>query len=161
MSGCFGNMINQSFSWWCFEKRGVEPVALLAGAAKIGYTGVDLIEEALWPMVEGFGLSISAVNGHKSIEDGLNRRENAERIENELRGSIAKARQWKIPVLICFSGNRAGMSDDAGLQQCAETLGRVAGVAADACPATEATRLGAVAGIWAIPLFDRAMVEAC
>jgi hydroxypyruvate isomerase len=124
-------MITQSFSWWCFVDRGVEPERLLEGAAKMGYTGVDLIEEALWPMVKGHGLSISAVNGHGTIEEGLNRRENAERIERELDENIARASEWGIPVLICFSGNRVGRSEAEGLEQCAETLGKVARRAAD------------------------------
>jgi len=125
-------MIRQSFSWWCFENRGVEPGALLAGAAKIGYAGVDLIGEELWPVAKRCGLAISAVNGHGTLEDGLNRRENADRIEGELRANIAKAGEWKIPVLICFSGNRGGLSDAGGIEHCAETLGRVASMAEDA-----------------------------
>lgn len=98
----------------------------------MGFHGVDLIEEDLWPLVKRHGLAITAVNGHGTIEDGLNRTENAERIQGELRGNIAKARDWGIPVLICFSGNRGGMSDQTGLRQCAETLGRVANAAAEA-----------------------------
>jgi hydroxypyruvate isomerase len=125
-------MIGQSFAWWCFVNRGAEPEALLSGAAKIGYKGVDLIEEELWPMARRCGLAISAVAGHGTLEDGLNRRENAGRIEKELRDSIAKARDWEIPVLICFSGNRGGLSEAAGREQCAETLGRVAPVAEEA-----------------------------
>ena len=124
--------IKQSLSWWCFANRGVEPEALLAGAAKIGYKGVDLIDESLWPEVKRHGLEISAIGGHGTIEKGLNRRENAERIEKELRANIIKAVEWKIPVLICFSGNREGLADDAGLDQCAETLAKIVPVAADA-----------------------------
>ena len=105
---------------------------MLSGAKKMGYYGVDLIEEELWPAVKKHGLAIVAVNGHRSIEDGLNRKKSAERIERELRRNIAKAREWGIPVLICFSGNQRGMSDEAGLRQCAETLGRVAGAAEQA-----------------------------
>lgn len=126
------NGISQSLSWWCFQNRGIEPDALLSGVAKIGYRGIDLVEEALWPAVKRHGLTISAVDGHGTIEQGLNRRENADRIEKELRVKIAKANQWKIPMLICFSGNRGDLSDEAGLDQCAETLARVVPVAADA-----------------------------
>src|SRR5271154_480252 len=115
-------MMRQSFSWWCFANRGIEPDDLLAAAAKIGYKGVDLIDEALWPNAERHGLTVSAVGGHGTISEGLNRSGNASRIEGELRTNIAKARQWKIPVLICFSGDRKGLSDEAGLDQCAQTL---------------------------------------
>ena len=117
--------MKQSFSWWCVVNRGVEPEALLAGAAKIGYKGVDLIDESLWPTAKKHGLRIVAVNGHSTLDDGLNRGKNAARIEQELRANIAKAQQWKIPVLICFSGARHGATDDAGLMQCAETLRKV------------------------------------
>jgi hydroxypyruvate isomerase len=125
--------LRQAFSWWCFANDKVSPDALLAGAARIGYQGVDLIEEALWPAAQRHGLTIAAVAGHTTLNNGLNRGENAERIEKELRESIAKARHWKIPVLICFSGDRyTGADDEAGLAQCAKTLARVAPLAAEA-----------------------------
>ena len=124
--------IKQGFSWWCFANRGVEPAALLSGAAKIGYVAVDLIDEALWPIARDNGLTIAAVAGHNSIEQGLNRRENAQRIESELLANIDKAAQWNIPNLICFSGNRNGLNDQDGLEICAETLARVAPRAAQA-----------------------------
>ena len=53
-------MIRQSFSWWCFADKGLEPKALLAGAREIGYEAVDLIEEELWPVAKAAGLRISA-----------------------------------------------------------------------------------------------------
>jgi len=118
--------LRQSFSWWCFANKGVEPVRLLAAAARIGYAGVDLIGEELWPAVRDAGLAVVAVGGHGTIDDGLNRAANADRIERELRANLEKAAAWKIPVLICFSGNRAGLDDESGLENCAATLARVA-----------------------------------
>lgn len=127
------NPIRQSFSWWCFAKRGVEPADIMREAASIGYHGIDLIEESLWPLARDAGLHIVAVAGHTSLKDGLNRRENAARIEAELRAHIEKAAQWRIPQLICFTGNRPPDSDDAaGLEICAETLARVAPAAEQA-----------------------------
>lgn len=116
----------QSFAFWCFRDRGVDPARLLAAAAEVGYAGVDLIDEPLWPVVREHGLAIAAVGGHGTLTDGLNRAANAARIEAELRTSLAKAVQWRIPVLICFSGNRAGIDDEAGLAACAKTLARIA-----------------------------------
>jgi hydroxypyruvate isomerase len=125
-------MIKQSFSYWCVTDRGYEPAALLAGAAKIGYTGVDLIDESLWPLVRKAGLELAAVNGHGTIDDGLNREENFPRIEKEIRAQLAKAKEWKFSALICFSGQRRGLSDEAGLEQCAKSLKRLAPLAEDA-----------------------------
>jgi hydroxypyruvate isomerase len=124
--------LRQSFAWWSFANRGVEPDALLAAAAKIGYEGVDLIDESLWATARSHGLDIASVMGHGTIAEGLNREENAARIEKELTENIAKAKKWGIPTLICFSGNRHGASDAAGLEQCAKTLARVAPIAAEA-----------------------------
>lgn len=124
------NWFQQSFSWWCFQDRGVEADALLSGAAKIGYSGVDLLDESLWPAAQKCGLQISAVNGHSTF--GLNRRENAAAIEKEIGISIQKAEKWEIPVLVCFTGNREGQADNLGLEICAETLKRVAPLAENA-----------------------------
>ncbi len=124
--------VSQSFSWWCFSDRGVEPDALMAGAVKLGYKGVDLIPAALWPLAVKHGLNIAAGGGHGTIIDGLNRRENADRIEKELKASIAKAEQWKIPAVLCFSGNRNGQDDETSLGICADTLSRVLPMAANA-----------------------------
>jgi len=121
----------QSFSWWNF-KSGIELEDLLAGAAKIGYRGIDFLLEEYWPLAGKHGLTLAAMGGHNSVPEGLNRRENAPRIEGELRTNIAKAEKWKIPVVVCFSGNRDGQSDEMGLEICAETLGRVAPMAANA-----------------------------
>ena len=119
--------MKQSFAWWCFANRGVEAGELLAGAARLGYAGVELIDEALWPAAKKAGLQVAAVAGHGTLTDGLNRRENAARIEAELLASIAKAEAAKIPVLICFSGNRGvGVDDASGLDATAATLARVA-----------------------------------
>ncbi|AHF90962.1 xylose isomerase [Opitutaceae bacterium TAV5] len=128
--------LKQSFTWWSFANRGVEPETLLAGAARIGYAGVELIDESLWPRARDHGLVIATAGGHGTIGNGLNRCENAPRILDELRASIAKAVEWRIPVLICFSGNRAGAGnenldtnhpgDADGLAIAAETLARIA-----------------------------------
>lgn len=119
--------MKQSFAWWCFANRGVEAGELLAGAGRLGYAGVELIDEALWAAARKAGLRIAAVAGHGTLTDGLNRRENAARIEGELLANIAKAEAAEIPVLICFSGNRcAGVDDESGLDAATETLARVA-----------------------------------
>jgi hydroxypyruvate isomerase len=118
--------IQQSFSWWCFEGLGLDADALLAAAARAGFEGVDLIDPALWPRVRAHGLRVAAVDGHRPIEAGLNRREHHERIGRELRERIALAARWGAPHLVCFSGNRGGLPDEDGAEAAAEGLARVA-----------------------------------
>lgn len=104
----------------------------MCASAEIGYEAIDLVGPEYWPLVKDHGLKISAVGGHQSLTDGLNRRENRGRIVDELREKIALASEWEIPNLICFSGNRAGVDDATGAEITAETLRHVAPMAEDA-----------------------------
>jgi len=90
------------------------------------------MDQEHWPLFKEHGLAITAVNGHRSIEEGLNRRENHDRIEREITANLDLAARWGIPTLIVFSGNRRGLDDAAGAEITAEGLRRVAGAAEDA-----------------------------
>src|SRR5206468_2726761 len=84
------------------------------------------VPEAYWPLVADYGLAISAANGHASITLGLNRPDQHDRIERELRANIALAEKWHIPNLICFSGSRDSLTDERGIENTAAALARVA-----------------------------------
>ena len=124
--------IRQSFSWWCFENRGLTPRQLAQTAAAIGYEAVDLVSEEHWPVLREHGLAIAAINGHQSIGLGLNRRDQHERITAEIGAQLRQCMTWRIPNLIVFSGNRAGLDDNTGAEITAEGLRRVATAAEDA-----------------------------
>lgn len=124
--------IRQSLAWWCFGNRGVEARALLTAAKEIGYEGVELIGQEHWDLVREVGLRIVAHGGHRSLTDGLNKPENHARITDELNASLELAKQYDIPNLIVFSGNRNGLSDDAGVDNTAAGLRLVAGAAEEA-----------------------------
>lgn len=124
--------IRQSFSWWCFVRDASHAEHVVSGAAKIGYEACELLGEDFWPLARRYGLTIAAVPGHESLTDGLNRRANHERIEQEVRRRLEQAVAWGIPNLICFSGNRNGLDDRTGLEVTAEGLARLAPLAEDA-----------------------------
>ncbi len=121
--------IKQSIAWWCFVRGEMTPEKLVRAAAEIGYDAVELAPQEFWQLAKDHGLAIASGNGHRSIEEGLNRRENHARIEQELRANIEQAARWGVPNLICFSGNRAGLSDTIGAEITAEGLRRVAPMA--------------------------------
>lgn len=121
-----------SLTWWSFADRGVEEGALIRAAAEMGYDGIELADEILWPAIADAGLAIASHRGHGTIENGLNRRENHDRIERELLANLELAQRWRIPVLICFSGNRDGISDEEGIEIMALGLSRVAAAAEEA-----------------------------
>ncbi len=124
--------IKQSISWWCFVPAKLTPQALVKAAAEIGYAAIELVEPEDYQMIKDHGLAIASIRGHESIVDGLNRRENGKRIEAELITTIERATKWKIPNVICFSGNRNGQADALGAEISAENLRKVAKVAEDA-----------------------------
>lgn len=124
--------IRQSVAWWCFAPGKMSPEALVRAAADSGYEAVELVAQEYWPLVRDHGLKIASIGGHASIIDGLNRRENRDRIVKEIAHNLDLAAKWGIPNLICFSGSRAGLDDETGAQITAENLMRVAKMAEDA-----------------------------
>jgi hydroxypyruvate isomerase len=110
----------------------MEPKALVQAAVEIGYRAVELVEQEHWQLVKDHGLEIATVSGHGTISNGLNRRENRNRIIREIEHNLELASAWSIPNLICFSGNRAGLSNEEGAEITAETLRMIAPMAEDA-----------------------------
>ncbi len=123
--------IKQSLAWWCFGRH-MATDALIASAARIGYAGVEMAPEELWPQITDGGLKIITMGGHQSLGDGLNKRENHDRIEREIDQNLEKAVKWGVHALIVFSGNRNGLPDAVGLEHTAEGLSRVKKSAEDA-----------------------------
>jgi len=103
--------IKQSICYPMFKSEDMSFEALFKTAAEIGYPAVEL-----WGRGEDFedvvalarkhNLAIATMSGHASLPDGLNKRSNHDRIEEELRTSIDIAVRHGIPGVICFSGNR-------------------------------------------------------
>ncbi len=123
--------IKQSLAWWALANK-VGAETLIKESKRIGYAGVEMAPEDLWPQITDGGLQIITMGGHKSLGDGLNRRENHDRIESELNANLELAVKWHIPALIVFSGNRNGLPDAAGIEHTAEGLSRVAKAAEQA-----------------------------
>ncbi|MEE2658444.1 MAG: TIM barrel protein [Candidatus Latescibacterota bacterium] len=121
--------IRQSVCFNPFSRDGLEPESLIRTAAEIGFDSIEMLPEEHWQQVKDAGMEIAIVVGHASLPDGLNKTANHDRIEMELRENIEKAAEWSIPSLICFSGNREGVSNADGSTICAEGLDRVKGYA--------------------------------
>jgi hydroxypyruvate isomerase len=125
--------IRQSAAWWCFVQDGLlTPQAFVAMCADIGFGAVELPDEGYFPLIRDAGLGISALRGHDSIESGLNREANHERIIRELEASIRLASDWGVPHLICFSGSRGDLDDDRAVEAMVRGLARAAPLAESA-----------------------------
>lgn len=93
---------------------------------EIGITGVELLPRAEYDKFRDLGFTITSMGGHQSLGNGLNKKENHSRIADEIRANLEVAKQYEIPNLIVFSGNREGKSDEEGAQNCIEGLRMVA-----------------------------------
>ncbi len=97
-------------------------------AADLGCTGYDLVGTKDWPTLKKYGLKPTMYFGHEggaTIVHGLNRKENHARFLEALRISIDEAAEWGAPNVITFSGNRAGMSDAEGMENCVIALNQI------------------------------------
>jgi hydroxypyruvate isomerase len=119
--------IKQSVCRWCYGDVPLEKLA--AEAKQIGYRSIELVTPEEFPTVKAAGLTCAMLSGACRIEDCFNRRENHERLEKALREHIEFAATNGLPNVICFSGNRRGMSDEEGLENCAAGLKRIVGFA--------------------------------
>jgi len=94
----------------------------------LGLKGMDFIGPADWPILKKHGLVCTMVMSG-SLSKGLNRKENHALCLSSMRKDIELAADAGFPNVICFSGNRAGLSDDEGATNCVEGLKQVAAFA--------------------------------
>jgi len=121
--------LKQSVARWCYEKMSLDD--LCRAAARIGLKGIDLVDYKEWPTVQKYGLVPAMTPGAGTISDGLNRKENHEKLEREFRENIPRAAKAGVPNVITFSGNRRGLADEIGLDNCVTGLNRVKKIAED------------------------------
>jgi hydroxypyruvate isomerase len=122
------NRLKQTICAWCFPKWKLDELCRVA--VKLGYKGIDLVEPTPETLatLKSHNLMGTMVKSHP-INPGLNRKENHEKCLAEIRKGIDFASAAGFPNVICFSGNRAGMAEDEGLNNCAEALKRIVGYA--------------------------------
>ena len=124
----FKGDIKQSVSKWCF---GNIPLGEFCDICKgMGMVGVDLIDPKDWKLVADKGLTVTMGNVPEvQIAVGINRTENHDRIVASYEKYIPMAAELGVPNLISLSGNRDGMDDETGLNNCVAALKRVAPIA--------------------------------
>jgi hydroxypyruvate isomerase len=121
--------LKQSVCKWCFKDFTLEHLS--ERVSEMGLAAIDLLGEQEWPVVLKYGLVCSMGGGICSIKDGMNRKENHAQIEANFRRLLPVARQHRVPNLITFSGNRAGMGDEEAWENCAIVLNKVKAQAED------------------------------
>lgn len=120
--------VKQSVCRWCFDELSIEELCKLA--KEIGLVGVDLLGPSDWPVLEKHGLKSTMCNGAEiSLEKGWNNKVYHSELLNNYREMIPLVAKAGHKNLICFSGNRDGLDDATGLQNCAEGLKQIMSLA--------------------------------
>lgn len=122
-SAASAGRIQQSVCRWCYAKTPIDELA--TGAAKMGIVAMDLVAAKEWGAVQKAGLRLTVVPGPTSIVDGLNRKESHDEIEAKFKPMIEEAAKAKAHSIIVFSGNRKGMNDQEGAENCIIGLNRL------------------------------------
>ena len=122
------NRINQSVCKWCFPRMSVEE--LVVASKRIGLESVELLQPADFPTVTKHGLIVAMVSQPAGgIPNGWNRIENHAMLTAAFEQRIPEVARAGFPNVITFSGNRQGMDDQQGLENCALGLKKIMSLA--------------------------------
>ncbi len=123
--------LKQSVSYWCYQRYFKLP-EFARIVADMGLTAIDLLQPDEWEIVRPHGLICSMGYAEAAkIPAGLNDKANHEAIVKGLEKAIPMAEKMRVPNLIAFFGNRRGMSDAEGIDNCVAGLNRIKKVAED------------------------------
>ena len=116
--------INHSVCRWCYAKISLDD--LCKAAKDMGIASIDLVGPSEWPTLKKYGLVSAMTNGAgKGIAQGFNNPIYHDELVKSYEEIIPKVAEAGFSQLICFSGNRNGMSDEKGLENCAVGLKRL------------------------------------
>ena len=96
--------------------------------AKLGIRGMDFIGADDWPTLKQYGLICTLTRSH-GLAKGINHKENHAECLAAIRSGIEASAAAGYPNVNCLSGLRAGISDEAGADNCVEALKQVAAFA--------------------------------
>ena len=109
----------------------LDPDEMCREAAKAGAHGIDLVGPEFFPSLQKYGLIPTMVPGGSGIKAGINDPKHHAEIEPKMRAALKDAAAAKAPNVIVLAGDRAGISDEQGLDTCVAFLNRVKAQAED------------------------------
>jgi hydroxypyruvate isomerase len=118
------NNINHSVCRWTYDHMTLDE--LCKTVKSIGFAAIDLVGPDDWPVLKAHGVDSSMCNGAEiNLVDGWNEKANHATLIRNYEEMIPRVAEAGYRNLICFSGNRRGMDDETGLQNCVEGLQQI------------------------------------
>ncbi len=130
--------IRHSVSAWCYARLfdpGKDKAAIMSfedfcrECARIGLESVELLAANRWEAVRKAGLICAMCNGPDRIDYGWNRVEHHQDLLDRFEKAIPEVAANGFPNIITFSGNRRGMSNEEGLENCVQGLKKLVPIA--------------------------------
>jgi hydroxypyruvate isomerase len=128
-----GSRINHSVCKWCYPDISLDD--LCAAGKEFGLQSVELLSPSDFPTLEKHGMTcamITAPSGTTSdgvrvggIERAFNRVEHHDTLVEIYEKLLKESADVGAKQVICFSGNRDGLDDEKGLENCAIGLKRL------------------------------------
>lgn len=120
--------VNHSACRWCYSSIPLEQ--LCESAQELGLKSIELLNPDEWDTAIRYGLTCAISNGSPlHITKGFNEVNYHEQLYSDYAALIPKAADQGINQIICFSGNRNGMNNEAGLENCAVGLDKLVKIA--------------------------------
>ena len=123
--------IKQSICGGCLRNAGLDREQTAKLLVEMGLVGRDLVGRDEWPTLQNYGLVATMVPGAGGIKMGLNNKAMHPKFMEEFRANIPAAAAYKWPNVICMAGDRAGISDAEGMDNCQAILVEAVKIAED------------------------------
>ena len=125
--------IRHSACRWCYEDIPLE--VMCAAGKEMGLESIELLHPQDQPVLEKYGLECAIYSFPTAtlpdgtvvglIENAFNRMENHDTLVEIYQNRLREVAAVGGDKLICFPGNRRGMSDEQGMENCAAGLKRL------------------------------------
>ncbi|MFT3846325.1 MAG: TIM barrel protein [Lacibacter sp.] len=117
--------IHHSVCRWTYDFLPLDELCKVA--KKLGLTAIDLLAPKEWPVAQQYGLTVSMcyTAGKTSLTEGWNNKGFHAQLIKDYTEAIPLVAAAGYKNLICFSGNRKGMDNETGLNNCVEGLKQI------------------------------------
>ena len=120
--------INHAVCRWTYDFISLDALCIIA--KKIGIKAIDLVAPKDWQILKKHGLESSMCNGAEiSLVDGWNNLQYHDTLIKNYSDHINYVSAAGYKNLICFSGNRNGIDDETGLNNCITGLKKILALA--------------------------------
>jgi hydroxypyruvate isomerase len=123
--------IKQTICGGCLRKAGLDAEQTAKLLVEMGLSGRDLVRPNDWAMLKKYDLVASMVPGAGSIRRGLNDTSMHAKFLEDFKTNIKAAAEYKWPNVICMAGDRKGIGDEEGMDNCCTILKEAVKIAED------------------------------